>query len=378
MKKKLLLILCSLILSFLIFSCDEEKPVEPTPTPPETIIADNTAQVDSNNFKMGLVSIDSAQIVYSSSNSFTQTLVVGGYIVSDFGGGILRKIESIQTQGSEVIIGTRHARLDEVILKGTIDFRGTLSPEGMIIVGGSHKNVKLNKKNGEITIPFRGVDFGVSDLEINSETSFDPPEFIFRIVLNWGIESFEAGVVISNDSYVEINSTGFVNVTGHYSPPWAQIAFYPGIPTPIPLLHIVPKIKVVFGGEVRFEVASVNRVDASTTISGGITYENGMWNNYSTLNQQFDFNSNIVGVNAYAKMGLSIPRVGFYLNGIAGAFIELELYGKFKVANDNQGWYRGVYAGLGGNAGVEASILGFSIQSPLIEIFQNEWELNKD
>jgi len=364
---------------FLFLSCSKDDTVVDPPTPElaDITIADNTVQVDSISFKSNLLTIDSIQIIYNNSNSFTESLVIGGFIVSDYGEGILRKVESIQTQGNQIVIITRQAGLDEVLLKGTIDFRGKLNPEGMILEGGSHKNVKLNKENGEITISFEGVGFGVSNLEINTETSFDAPEFIFHAEFDWGLKSFEAGVVISNNSYVEINTTASVTVSGHYSPPWAQISFPPGIPTGIPFLTIIPKIKIVLNGEVGIEHTSVNRVDATATISGGITFENGMYDTYSTLEKQFNFTSNVVSADAYAKVGLSIPRVGLYLAGQAGAFVELQLYGEFEVVEDNFGVYRGVYSGLEGNAGVEAEIFGFGLQYST-ELFQNEWELEKE
>ncbi|MCH7772029.1 MAG: hypothetical protein IIA49_13605, partial [Bacteroidetes bacterium] len=195
-------ILIAVIFSLLLFiSCTEDQPVEPEPTLEETIIAENTAQVDSVSFKTDLVSVDSAQIIYSSSNSFTQSLVVGGFIVSDYGEGILRKIESIQTQGSQVVVGTRQARLDEVLIKGKIEFEGQVPLEGIRIGNNGNKNVSFKIYDDAIIIAIEDYKpLGNDNIIINAGTSFPAPIIKFYLEIDHGIVDFESSIEIQQDT----------------------------------------------------------------------------------------------------------------------------------------------------------------------------------
>lgn len=371
-------ILITVIFSFLfIVSCDEEKPVEPTPTQ-ETIIADNTEQVDSNSFKTGLVSIDSAQIVYSSSNSFTQSLVVEGFIVSDYGEGILRKVESIQTQGSQVVVGTRQARLDEVLIKGKIEFNSTIPFEKIKLGDTKGKNVVLKQLNENIVIEIKDYKPLENDnVIINAGTTFPDPEIKFILELDHGIKNLEASINIQQNTYIEIETTTSVSLNFEYEYVDVLLAT---IPTPIPFLFINCKGAFGIGGQYSVTELCLNEVNATTGIKAGLGYNpnQGAYHIFD-LTKTFTGQTNMTTIGDELRGFIFIPKLGFYISGLLGPYISNELFARYGVEEDNQGAYQGIWAGVAATAGLETDLFGFlSIGIINLELFSQEWEIWKN
>jgi len=369
----------ALIFSLLFFnSCNEEQPVEPDPTPPiETIIADNTAQADSNSFKTGLVSIDSAQIVYSSSNSFTQTLVVGGFIVSDYGEGILRKIETIQTQGGQVVVGTRQARLDEVIIRGRIEFSGPINPEEMILESTSQDDFIIEKTKTDLFVSFPNVTFsGSQNLEINASTKFSNPNLTFILEFDNGVTVFETYLEVTNESSIEVITTSSVNVSGSYMPPWAQFVF-PPIPTPI-LVPVIPKLQFGVGGEIGIEQITTSKLSCVTTTKTGFQLINLLPSPIFELNTDANATSDLDILGGHLKTYLIFPKVGYYVTGLLGPFFSQQVYGRVDVEEDDVGTYTKFSWGLFGEGGVEFDLLGYLQAGVKFELYDTDWEIWKN
>ena len=113
---KILIFLFSLF-NILIIGCNKDEKIT-NPPEPETIIADNTIQVDSTGFLSNLISIDSINVVLKQTSSIAQNAKIGGFLVSNYRQGILRKILNKQTLNNQIVLTTQQARLDEVILRG--------------------------------------------------------------------------------------------------------------------------------------------------------------------------------------------------------------------------------------------------------------------
>lgn len=371
------IIIIFLLLTLLFIQCsNEESPNEPIPNENEIILAEEVNQADSITFKDNLITIDSTKIIYSSGSQYAASVKVGDILVSDFGKGVLRKVTNILENNDQIIFETRRARLDEVIVKGKISYRGPLDLNNIQLINTSENMLRINKHANKISINFSGITLGLGNkLNINAGTEFEVPEIVFELDFNWGIKRANISATVDNETFIEIVNQSEVFGGGSYSPAWAQFAIPPGIPTGIPGIHIIPVIKVVFSGKVSVSTASSNRVDISSTLQSGLLYESGNFTPQSSFTQSFQQASDLVET-AELSGGLSIPRFGFYLAGAAGAYLELRGDGVFRVASDNQGLYKGVYGKLSANGGFELDVFGFGLTYST-EIKSQEWELYK-
>lgn len=342
----------------------------------EMELTEETFLVDSSTANK-LIEHDSTTFTFASDADQLQDLEVGKILVIGVDDGYLKKVTAIEEIDDKIIVSTENASLDEVIQTGSINFQGSFDVSNALIISGSGEAITLNKAMGQISVSFGGVNFGgVGDMEINSGTSFESPEFIFDMEFDKGVKRAEVGIIIENDSFVELLTHNAVSVGGSYSPPWATIKFYPGIPTGIPFIHIVPVVKITLSANLEVGIESINRLDVNTVIETGVVYENSTFQGYASVEQTFEQTSNLT---SYAEINgsLAIPRAGLYLNGFAGAFLELSAGGSFRVANDNSGIYRGIYGSIGINGGFEIDVFGYGIEYNE-NIYEKEWELSKE
>ncbi len=381
MKLRITILAISIITFLFLSSCWEEKPVEPKPEPiPETIIAENIAQADSNSFKTGLVSIDSAQIIYSSSNSFTQSLVVGGFIVSDYREGILRKIESVQSQGNQVIVVTRQARLDEVILKGKIEFDGQVPLDGIKLGNSTDKNVTYKISDENIIIAIEDFKpLGNNDIIINAGTSFPAPRIKFRWENDYGVEVFKSTIDIQQDTYLDVKTATGVSWNFETDPPGTPITLLV-IPTGILFIDIYVKARFTLTGELSLITESISKVTANTQIEAGFGYipSQGPYPIFN-LTQNFGAESDIIGLGSDLKGSIFVPKLGFYIAGLIGPYINNTLSARCAVEQDNQGIYIGTWAGISANTGYETDVFGLlNIGIINFELYSQEWPIWKN
>ncbi|WKZ70867.1 MAG: FISUMP domain-containing protein [Melioribacteraceae bacterium] len=324
-----------------------------------------------------LIEHDSTTFTFSSDADQLEDLDVGKILVLGVDDGYLKKVTAIEWVDDKIIVSTENAKLDEVIETGSINFEGSFDVSNALITIGSGEAITLNKAMGEIKCSFSGVSFGaIGDVEVNSGTTFQSPDFIFDIEFDRGVKRAEVGILIEANSYVEILTHQAVNIGGSYSPPWATLKFYPGIPTGIPFINIIPVVKITLSANIEVgSIQSENRVDVNTFIETGLIYENSAFQGYSNVEETFEKSSNLT---TYAEIRgkLAIPRAGLYLNGIIGAFLELSAGGSFKVADDNSGKYLGIYGSVGIDGGFEIDVFGSGL-TYREDIFEKEWELSK-
>lgn len=368
----------SLCIVLIIIGCEEENnPVVPDPSP-QFVLAENTVQSDSNNFKSDLLSLDSAQIVFNTSSNFAQSLKTNGFIVSDYGKGILRKIESIQIQGSQMIVKTRQARLDEVILEGTIEFSGPINPQEMKLISTSHNNFIIEKTQVDLFVSFNDITLsGASNLKINASTKFSNPNLTFIIKFKKGVTTFQSYLEVTNESSIKINTTGNVSVSGEYIPPWAEF-WLPPIPTPL-IVPVIPKVVFGIGGDVNIEGISTNELTLTTNTKAGFQLLNMQPSPIFEVNSTgIQATSNLENLGSSFKNYLIFPKVGFYVVGLLGPFYNQQAYAKGNVSLDNAGKYIRMSWGLQGDAGIEFDLFGLLQAGINFPLYDTDWELWKN
>ena len=123
-------------------------------------------------------------VVLKQTSSIAQNAKIGGFLVSNYRQGILRKILNKQTLNNQIVLTTQQARLDEVILRGKIYFKGIVNPQQFLLEAVSDTSIQVYKTPSEITVTFQGVKFGGnSNLSIDAETVFKNPEFVCQPLL---------------------------------------------------------------------------------------------------------------------------------------------------------------------------------------------------
>jgi len=359
----------------LLLGCKkDDNPIEPLPNS-DFILAENTVQADSNNFKSALITLDSNQVIFSGSNSLSQSLDVGEYLVSDYGEGIFRKILSKQILNNQIIFTTRQAALDEVVIKGKIEWDSEVNLEN-VEFSFSDENTKVNKTQENISVSFLGIGIGAGrDVNMDVTTSFEPPIVKCIILIDNGVKYIEASIKITNHTNITTTAVRRAFIQGQVTPDWATITFQPGIPIPgIPLIRILPKIKFGLGCNAAVEESMTNEINGTIELTGGIKYENGNWSLIKSITNSF--NSGQLTRSSGELTGYLIaPRFGLYIAGAVGPFVDLQFYGKFRQGLENGTPYYGRYAGIKSTAGVEAKILSWSLSySGVLFNFENELE----
>ena len=372
---KILIFLFSLF-NILIIGCNKDEKIT-NPPEPETIIADNTIQVDSTGFLSNLISIDSINVVLKQTSSIAQNAKIGGFLVSNYRQGILRKILNKQTLNNQIVLTTQQARLDEVILRGKIYFKGIVNPQQFLLEAVSDTSIQVYKTPSEITVTFQGVKFGGnSNLSIDAETVFKNPEFVLDVELDYGITKFECYLLVTNESYIQVNTTSNVVAGGEITPPWARFEF-PPIPLPI-VISIVPKIQFGVGGDINIPVSSNSRFESETTTKIGFGFDNGAQYPIAEVNPSANVSSDLEVEGAYSRNYLIFPKLGLYVVGLLGPYFEQQVSVEGNVARDNGGKYLSFGFGVNGKGGVEFDLFGLLQAGAGIDIYDQEWIIFKN
>ena len=142
--------LITFILIILIFqNCSEDKnPVEP-PNGNEVIIPETTKSVDSTDYSSNLVNISNDSLTFTFQSGFTTKYnpAVNDVMVISNGAGLLRKIKDIQSAGSQTVITTEQATLEDAIQEGNISLNQNLQKARIRKVDYYYNGItyKLNK-----------------------------------------------------------------------------------------------------------------------------------------------------------------------------------------------------------------------------------------
>ena len=126
----------AIVISFLfVVFCtnhDNSNPLDPEyDGSAPTIINKNTISIDSTTFKASIIDISDNILTLKKSSTLSLSIKRGCIIVSDYGDGVCRYVLNVQESGDALKLSTRVARLDEVIIKGKIDYKAIITPELM-------------------------------------------------------------------------------------------------------------------------------------------------------------------------------------------------------------------------------------------------------
>ncbi|PKP57097.1 hypothetical protein CVT91_11465, partial [Candidatus Atribacteria bacterium HGW-Atribacteria-1] len=378
-KNKMILTILILSVVVLIFSgCGGGNPVTPPPPdsePLETIIPDTTKVVEEETIQeITSITEDQSIIVFEKSTPQLEELIPGDIIVMGVTEhtpeGLLRKVTNITKggkDGSQVIVETEFASIEEAIEQGSFEFNITLEPEDI------EKDISYPKGVRPVRDKFEtGYSFSYeldkvlcnNHLIVDGELSFD-----YHILLNGTIGFFKLKTLeFKNtvESKVELDvtltdslSVGDLlddNPKTIFTIPFKKITVWVSY---VPIV-LKPQIDINVGldGEIFAELTTgitISQEDEGAYVAG-VEFDNGIWKEIKN-EPVFSFDYRDPSLSAEAKIkAYAGPQLELMLYGIAGPHCNIYGYLDFEADIWDDPWWK-LYAGLDVTAGLQLEII---------------------
>ena len=380
MWKKIFLLFVILCLLITLVGCGGgESPGYTTPPIPpepiETIIPDTTKVTDKETEKE-IVSVteDQSTIVFEKSTSQLEELSPGDIIVmgvtKNTPEGLLRKVTNITKggkDGSQVVVETEFASIEEAIEQGSFEFDITLEPEDIERGISYPKGVRPIRDKFETGYSFSYELDKVlcnNHLIVDGELSFD-----YHILLNGTIGFFKLKTLeFKNtvESKAELNvtltdafSVGDLlddNPKTIFSIPFKEITVWVSY---VPIV-LKPQINVNVGldGEIFAELTTgvtISQENEGAYVAG-VEFDNGVWKEIKN-EPVFAFEYREPSLSAEAKIkAYAGPQLELMLYGFVGPHCNIYGYLDFKADIWDDPWWE-LYAGLDVTAGLQLEII---------------------
>jgi hypothetical protein len=322
-----------------------------------------------------LYQINANQIIFDGSSSLLASLNIGDIIVSSpidqAPNGFLRKIVSIDHNGSRIILNTVDATLDAAIEKGTCgtSINASLDPNYVASLNQIGKNgIKLAKRELNADGSISPVSFTVNyehdfgdgrKVKFEGEVEFQPEFLIHYEMQNFQPKEFQCSFTGTVDSNIkvygfqEIEIDGFEVDLDDYFPQlpikFSPIVVWAGY---VPIVF-TPELTVLIGldGKIGLGVSTKVGVRSSTTLGIRYSSDDG-YHNVKNINSniyhdpfqiEFDFNLK-------AFIG---PKVDLFVYGFAGPYFRIN--GFLETAYESTDNELKMYAGLEFQMGLEGN-----------------------
>ena len=272
--------------------------------------------------------------------------------------GLLRRVNSLETNGTDLVISTTDVQLDEAIKEGTIKFQKKLLEKDFKIKskieGGLVKG--LNKSFDGLALTMENLEVfndGTKTAGLNGAIGISP-EIDLTIEIQFNeIKKINIVTTLNKIDEVALSSDGAFS--GQKEIVAAEFIHSPII---IDSLVFVPEIEIIcgFDGTVSSGVSSGVRQDR--TITSVIDYGNSKWSEDPlTHSESFDFIKPVLTDNSQLKI-YSGPEINIRLFGIpiqvikATGFYSLEAektaspFWRLFIGNDGQNTIKGEVLGL--------------------------------
>lgn len=361
-----------------ITSCSKKDEPNQDDPPTEVKIAEHVRVLDAATLE-GMLPVDTNTYELKFQTWPTGTtapaageIVVGG-VTDNSPYGILRKISSVEAEGSGYTCATETATLEEVILQGKINLQEAKLSSSMV------KSIKL--ESGVKINPSKSPDLLGFDLSFEKELD-DAGEakvygslyfelgFNFSLDVSIGDVDLKASIDAIQSATVGLNATG--NWTGK-TIQIAEIEFLPWVIQvgPVPVVF-VPKatLKVKADGGLCVDVETSASESFSREL--GISYDDewsliNEWEPAPTYDIQWP---NLIGDAEFLlKCG---PEVSLKLYGQAGPYFNLMAKSTLDAQMINENYNLDFILSLEANAGLDVTLLGFFEWNEDFPLFDKE------
>ena len=379
--------LITFILIILIFqNCSEDKnPVEP-PNGNEVIIPETTKSVDSTDYSSNLVNISNDSLTFTFQSGFTTKYnpAVNDVMVISNGAGLLRKIKDIQSAGSQTVITTEQATLEDAIQEGNISLNQNLQKARISKVDYYYNGItyKLNKGQ-ESNFEF-DLNIILFDADGDPNTTNDQVKLVGNFILDanvifetkissFKLQNAKIGLEATNSESLQLIASLYYSIekeftlaTVHFSPIYFQLG-------PLPVVILID-LDIKAGGS-GFAMGSLTvGLENSISYKAGMSYVRGQgWNPYSEFDNQFDYTPPTLTAKAGARVFVK-PEVNIGVYGVLAGYANAEAYGEILVDFINTPWWQ-LYAGLDFGVGARAKIWSVEIFDFETKVLELRWLL---
>jgi formylglycine-generating enzyme required for sulfatase activity len=310
-----------------------------------------------------------------------EALDPGDIIVGDMSSaapnGFLRKVESVEPLCDKVVVDTEPATLEEAIDTGSTGLNKALTPED-VVGGWQADGVTSVSSPDDVRFELRLEDVVLYDDDGNLSTTNDQVTADGSISLEVGLD---LGLKIRwfrvKEFHCILNATERAELSVNWRAAGGfekskQIAEKRFTPTtvwigPVPVvIQPVLSIRVSVSGEVWAEVTA--GVSQQASLSLGVRYENGNWQDVHEFNNEFQFDPPAFEAGVTVR-GAAGPELEVLLYGVAGPYARLDVFVELEVvlsgAVDISLW-----AGLELVAGLRVRILSWTLADVEFPVFE--------
>lgn len=338
---------------FLPYVVNQQPPIIPDST---EVLSDATTQ------HLTAVSADLSEFTFSEMTSEIARLDVGDVMVSGPTSaapyGFLRTVSSLDSSGSEVIVGTEPAALEDAVEQGSFRLNRTFTPSDVVtadvIEGASVRAVTSPHGEEGWYIELDGSDLGcveasgsVSLSNLHIDGGGDVSDFSLR----W-FRAVVTADVTDDLTFEVVCNQDIVDVEGAVASFLLDTTVVPVGPVPVVFFTT---LDVVVGAEGEVSLGASLEGTVNVHFSAGAVYEDG---NFSPVGE---FNGTFDGPGTQ-------PVAGIDAKGYAGAEVQLLLYGVTGVYVRNAGFlemetdvfderFWTLYGGFEAPVGLELNIL---------------------
>jgi len=376
------------LLALVLFACGRQTTTPPAsngtpagqPAQDAVIIPDTTKVTDaSTRTTLTAYDAESGVMRFSKSSPVLAKLKIGDVLVSEPSNaapsGYLRKVQAVRQEGSEVVLDTTQARLDEAITEGELKADFQLSGDDLLRTEGLPKGVTLTATPVTGLKPQAGV--GTSyNFSLNFNHTFVPiqgPNATGTIKVDgavnfnvgYGVDvgvhflssphlTFQASVGFDQSSHLNITGD-FQGVVGdsvligteYFEPKTFLVGFIPVV--------LVPKVELYLtaGGEITAHVNFAASESVTAQVGARWTSSDG-WKNISGFDIKGSLTPPTFSGSLKPRVGMQ-SRASFTLYGVAGPEATLEAGVNLDVAYPrNPNWI--VNGFMKGTVGFQAKL----------------------
>ncbi len=356
-------------------------------TTTQDIVIPSTSKVvdDTTTQALSSVSSDGSILTFSQNSSQLQSLssgdVVAVGITDSTPYGLLRKVTSVSTVGSVVVVETTQATLSDAVQSGSIVISKTLTQSELKASKALKKGVVLKKsntakavfrKNKTVSRAVEALEFSLDlkdvvlyDDDGNESTTTD------QIKVNGSIGiGLDFSLDIDIDNF-QITRASFKNTgtektdlkitAGVSEVVKKKVELYSFVFSPITVwvgylpVYITPVVTINVGVDGSVTAGITTGATQQVAVASGLSYSDGDWTPISEITSEFSFEPPTLSKNASVK-GYAGPKLDLMFYGSVGP--SADIYGYLKlVADTNSNPWWTLYGGLESNVGFKFEVL---------------------
>ena len=361
---------------WIVGACSSNGKGDSTPGQQVTYKVPNTTKIVSPAEQSGVLAVGSGgdPITLDGLSALAGRVAAGDVLVFGIGDqtphGLLRRVVTKSVDGTNVILTTTQAKLEDAFQELHFAVHQTVDPATMQSWTPTAQGLSVQKSaltvqgSAGYTFDVNFDDTVLYDDDGNPDTTYDQiimngsTSFSLSLDLEVDIglftmDRFKFGPTLAQNGSVTVSTNlpaaelkKEVSVATLYFPPFA-----------VGPVVIVPQLELVVGAEGKLEAQVSTNITESATLEGGVQYQDGQWTPYQNVSTNFDYTPPTLSasgnVKAYAR-----PNVSLLIYDVAGPYVQIDGYLELTADISEDPWWK-LEAGLEGVVGAKGDILGF-------------------